>query len=121
MSEVTRGHIAIAGQGDIGAVGLLLLRLLGARHCADDIRVSGVRDAQGADPEVLPAGGAQLVVVAGVVVDASLGQHSVVLDLRLAQGGRVVGDDHQLRLAVPARLQVKTNKKQLPPLIRTLQ
>lgn len=71
------------------------------RHSPDDVRVSWVRDAQGADPEVLPAGRAQLVVVAGVMVDASLGQHGVVLDLRLPQGRSVVGDDDKLGLAVP--------------------
>ena len=38
-------------------------------------------DGQSAAPEVLSAGGAQLNVVAGVVVHASLGQHGVVLDL----------------------------------------
>ena len=49
--------------------------------------------ARGEDAEVLGAGGAQLDVVAGVVVHARLGQHGVVLDLGLAQGRRVVGDD----------------------------
>ena len=37
-------------------------------------------------PEVFAAGGPQLVVVARVVVDAGLGQHRVVLDLRPGQG-----------------------------------
>ena len=36
---------------------------------------------------------------------ARLGQHGVVLHLALAQGRRVVRDDHQLALAVPQRLQ----------------
>lgn len=35
-------------------------------------------------------------LTAGVVVHASLGQHGVVLDLRLADRGAVVGDQHQL-------------------------
>ena len=30
------------------------------------------------------------------MVHASLGEHSIVLDLRLADGGAVVADDHQL-------------------------
>jgi hypothetical protein len=36
---------------------------------------------EGGSPEVLPAGGSQLVVVPGVVVDTGLRQHGVVLDL----------------------------------------
>ena len=55
---------------------------LSARHGADDVTVAGVGDGQGADPEVLAAGGAQLVVVASVMVDTGLGKHSVVLNLR---------------------------------------
>ena len=75
---------------------------LGSWHGPDDIAVPRVGDGEGADPEVLAAGGAQLVVVAGVVVDASLGKHSVVLNLGLAKRWRVVRDDHQLRLSTPA-------------------
>ena len=75
---------------------------LGSWHSPDDIAVPRVGDGEGADPEVLAAGGAKLVVVAGVVVDASLGKHSVVLNLGLAKRWRVVSDDHQLRLSTPA-------------------
>lgn len=38
-------------------------------------------------------------VVAGEVVDRSLGQHGVVLQLRLAERGGVGSDDDQLGLA----------------------
>jgi hypothetical protein len=38
-------------------------------------------------------------VVAGEVVDGGLGQHGVVLELRLAEGGSVAGDDDKLGLA----------------------
>ena len=55
---------------------------LGTRHRPDDVAVPRVGDGEGADPEVLAARGAQLVVVAGVVVDTRLGQHSIVLNLR---------------------------------------
>ena len=75
---------------------------LGSWHGPDDIAVPRVGDGKGADPEVLAAGGAKLVVVAGVVVDAGLGKHSVVLDLGLAERWRVVRDDHQLGLSTPA-------------------
>ena len=74
---------------------------LGSWHGPDDVAVPRVGDGEGADPEVLAAGGAQLIVVACVVVDTGLGQHGVVLDLRLAERRRVVGNDHQLALAVP--------------------
>ena len=53
-----------------------------ARHGADDVTVPGVGDGQGADPEVLAAGCAQFVVVASVVVNTRLCQHSIVLNLR---------------------------------------
>ena len=75
---------------------------LGSWHGPDDIAVPRVGDGEGADPEVLAAGGAKLVVVAGVVVDTSLGQHGIVLDLGLAEWGCVVGNDHQLGLSTPA-------------------
>jgi len=47
-------------------------------------------------PEVLSAGGTELDVGAGVVVDTGLGQHGVVLDLGLAKRRAVTGDDDQL-------------------------
>merc|ERR1719175_211979 len=78
---------------------------LGSRHRPDDVAVSRVGDGEGADPEVLAARSAQLVVVAGVVVDTSLGQHGIVLDLRLAEWGCVVGNDHQLGLSTPQGFQ----------------
>lgn len=42
---------------------------------------------------------------AGVVVDARLGEHGVVLNLRLAQRRAVVGDDDELGLAGAERLE----------------
>ena len=43
-------------------------------------------------------------VVAGEVVNGSLGQHGVVLQLRLAERGGVAGDDDKLGLARAQRL-----------------
>jgi len=83
-------------------LGRLLLR---RGHASDDIRITGVCDAEGRDAEVLAAGGAQLYVVAGVVVHARLGEHRVVLNLTLPQGRRVVGDDDELGLALAQRLE----------------
>ena len=56
---------------------------LSLRHRADDVGISGVGDGEGAHAEVLSAAGAELDVVASVVVDAGLGEHGVVLDLGL--------------------------------------
>merc|ERR1719175_73419 len=78
---------------------------LGSRHRPDDVAVSRVGDGEGADPEVLAACSAKLVVVAGIVVDTSLGQHGIVLDLRLAEWWCVVGNDHQLGLSTPQGFQ----------------
>lgn len=47
-------------------------------------------------PEVLSAGGTELDVGASVVVDTGLGQHGVVLNLRLAKRGAVTREDNQL-------------------------
>ena len=90
---------------DNSTIGSSLADGLGAGHRPDDVRVPGVGDGERADPEVLSAGGAQLDVVARVVVHARLGQHGVVLDLRLSEGRRVAGDDYQLGLAAPQRLE----------------
>ena len=83
-------------------------------------RLTSVGDGDNADPVVLSAGSAQLNVVCGmngslqsatmdrgrsrthhpltssVVVDTSLGKHGIVLDLRLADGRAVAGDEDQL-------------------------
>merc|ERR1712114_38080 len=91
---------AETGLKDISHLGLGSL-WLGARHRPDDVAVPGVGDGEGADPEVLAARGAELIVVAGVVVHASFGQHGVVLYLGLAERSGVVGDDHQLGLSTP--------------------
>lgn len=62
----------------------------------DDVRVTGVGDGEDTDTEVLSAGGTELDVGASVVVDTSLGQHGVVLNLGLAERGAVTRDDDQL-------------------------
>jgi len=58
---------------------------LGRLQRADDVRISRIGDGQGAHAEVFTAGGSQLNVGAAVVLDLSLGQHGVVLDLRLPE------------------------------------
>ena len=59
-------------------------------HCSvlgeggDDVRIAGVGDGQGADAEQLAACGAECHIVALEVLNKSLGEESVVLDLALA-------------------------------------
>ena len=61
----------------------------------DDVRVTRVGDGQAANAEVLTAGSAEVDVGSGVVVDAGLGEHGVVLNLGLLEGRAVGGNDHQ--------------------------
>ena len=62
----------------------------------ENIRVTSVGDGHGRDTEVLSASSAEVQAVALIVVDGGLGEHSVVLQLRLSQGRAVVGDEDQL-------------------------
>jgi len=48
------------------------------------------------NPEEFPGGGSQGHVRTSKVVNRGLGQHGVVLQLRLPQGGAVPGDQHKL-------------------------
>lgn len=45
------------------------------------------------------------ILTSSVMVNASLGQHSVVLDLRLLERRTVAGDDHQPSLTLTEGLQ----------------
>ena len=73
---------------------LLVLGLLAGRHGADDVRVSRVGDAEHGHTEILSTSSSQLNVVAGVVMDACLRQHCIVLDLTFPMGDKIV---YQLR------------------------
>jgi hypothetical protein len=70
---------------------------LAARH---DIRVTDISYTQDRAVEEFTAGSPQRRIVARVVVDWRLGQHGHVLNLRLAQGRAVGGDQDHLGLAV---------------------
>lgn len=74
----------------------LLLNLNGRQN----VRVTSVQNRQGTDSEQLTTGSTQLVVATWEVVQWSLRQHSVVLQLRLSQDWGVTGDDNQLGLTV---------------------
>ena len=75
---------------------MFFYRSLVLGHGADDIRVTGVSDAENANTEVATAGSAEVDVGTAVVVDAGLRKVSVVLDLRTHKRRAVVGDDHKL-------------------------
>ena len=62
----------------------------------ENIRVTSVGNGHGRDTEVLSASGTEVQAVALIVVDGGLGEHGVVLELRLSQGRAVVGDEDQL-------------------------
>jgi hypothetical protein len=64
----------------------------------EDVRVSGVEDGEGGDVEELSAGGSELDVGSRVVVDVALGEHGVVLEGGLAEGGAVGRDKDELGL-----------------------
>ncbi len=71
----------------------------------EDVRVTSVGDRHNGNTIELTAGSSQIDVVAWVVVDVGLGQHSVVLELRAAQSGAVGRDQQELSLATSQRLQ----------------
>ena len=56
-------------------------------------------------PEVFTASGSKFIVISDIMMNSGLGQHSVVLNLRLTEGRSVAGDDHKLTLSVPQGLQ----------------
>ena len=62
----------------------------------ENIRVTSIGNSHGRDTEVLSASGTEVQAVALIVVDGGLGEHGVVLQLRLSQGGAVVGNKDQL-------------------------
>lgn len=64
-----------------------------------NVRVTSVQNGHGTNSEQLTADGTQLVVTALEVVDLGLGQHGVVLQLRLSQDWGVTSNDNQLGLA----------------------
>jgi hypothetical protein len=60
---------------------------LGLWQGADDVGVTSISDGEGADAEVFTAGCSEFDVVAVVVMDTGLGQHSVVLDFGFSKEG----------------------------------
>ena len=62
----------------------------------EDIGVTSISDGDSRHSEVLSASGTEIHAVALVVVDGGLGEHSVILELRLSQRRTVVGNEDQL-------------------------
>ena len=52
-------------------------------HRSDDVRIARVCDGKSADSKVLSTSGPELNVVSSIVVNTGLGQHGIVLNLRL--------------------------------------
>lgn len=68
------------------------INLLGRQN----VRVTSISDGEDTGTEELTTSGTEIDVVTVVVVNTSLGQHSVVFDLRLTERRTVTGDDDQL-------------------------
>jgi len=71
----------------------------------EDVAVAGLNDGEGGAAVEATAGRPQLDVVAIVEDDTDLGQVRVVLNLRLADGRTVVGEDDKLAGSGAQRLQ----------------
>ena len=61
-----------------------------------DIRVTSIGDSDSRHSEVLSASGTKIHTVTLVVVNGGLGEHSVILELRLSQRRAVVSNEDQL-------------------------
>ena len=83
-------------------------------HGPDDVGISGVCDGEGANAEVLAAGGSQLNVVAGVVVNAGLGQHGVVFNLGLPVRPKKSFKEIDSGSISFYKLKIKTNSLKAP-------
>ncbi len=70
-----------------------------------NVRVSLVRNHHHTRAKHLSACDAQIHVGASKMVHGALRQHRVVLQLRLAQGRAVLGNDHELRATLAQRVQ----------------
>ena len=67
----------------------------------ENVRVSSIDDGKGGTSVISSAGGSQSDVVSVVENDLSLGEHGIVLNLSLSDGGAVVGEDDELSFTVP--------------------
>jgi hypothetical protein len=61
-----------------------------------DIRITGISDRENTGTEKLTTSGTKIDVVTVVMMDTSLGQHGVVLNLGLTERRTVTSNDDQL-------------------------
>jgi len=73
--------------------GFLCCRALGD---AEQVTITGISDGHDTNTEELPRSSSKSYISPRKVVYCRLGQHGVVLNLRLAQWGAVAGDKDQL-------------------------
>ena len=66
----------------------------------ENVGITSIDDGKNGAVEELTAGSAKVGVVTRVVVDGGLGKHGKVLDLGLAEGRAVGGDEDHLGLAL---------------------
>lgn len=72
---------------------------LGTLLLLEQVTVSGILDGHDTDSVELTSGSTEVDIGTVVVVDVGLGEHGVVLDLRLSEGRAVFGDQNELGLA----------------------
>ena len=63
----------------------------------EDIRITGIGNGYGRDSKVLSASSTKIRTASLIVVNGSLREHSIILELRLSQRRAVVSDENQLR------------------------
>ena len=71
------------------------------RDSLDNVRITRVNNAEAAHSIVLPTCGAKINIISIKMMNSNLGQHSIVLNQRLAQRRAVVRNDDQLTFGVP--------------------
>ena len=61
-----------------------------------NIRITSISNGNAGNTEVLTATGTEIVAATLIVVDGGLGEHSIVLNFRLAERRAVVGNENKL-------------------------
>ena len=84
---------------------LLRLGLFSTGHGANNIRISRVGDGKTANTEKLSTGRAQFNVGSGVIMDAGLGEHRVIFNLRFSAKSK----------KIPQKIPQKISKKNSRP------
>ncbi len=75
------------------------------RHALDDIGVTCINNAEAANSVIFSTCSPQVHIVAIVVVNSNLRQHSVILYLRLPKRWAIIGNDDQLPFGISKRFK----------------